>query len=172
MFERIRIYGLLTFLLLGLAACDQQTTHAPTQKPVKADIDAVLDDWHSAASDADFDRYFGHFHDSTSIFMGTDATERWTVPEFKAFAQPYFARGRAWSFSATTRYVYFSEEGNVAWFDEELDTPNLGPSRGTGVLVFGKTGWKIAHYNLTVPIPNEIVYDVVEQIEAELKKEK
>ena len=28
-----------------------------------------------------------------------------------------------------------SRDGAVAWFDEALDTPNLGPARGSGVLV-------------------------------------
>ncbi len=137
----------------------------------KADIQAIMEDWHDAAAEADFDRYFGYFADSTSIFMGTDATERWTVSEFKAFSKPYFDRGRAWNFTPLNRYVYLSDDGHTAWFDEELSTPNLGPSRGTGVLVLKNNAWKIAHYNLTVPIPNAIMDDVKEQIEKELNKE-
>ena len=66
--------------------------------------------------------------------------------------------------------MYISENGKTAWFDEELSTPNLGPSRGTGVLVLKENEWKIAHYNLTVPIPNAIMDAVKNQIEKELEK--
>lgn len=135
-----------------------------------SDVKAVVDDWHNAAAEADFERYFGHFADSSSIFMGTDATERWNVTEFKAYSKPYFDRGTAWNFTPLTRHVYISENGKTAWFDEELSTPNLGPSRGTGVLVLKNEVWKIAHYNLTVPIPNPIMGDVKKQIEEELNK--
>jgi hypothetical protein len=37
-------------------------------------------------------------------------------------------------------------------------------------LVKNENEWKIAHYNLTIPIPNSIVDDVVQQIETELNK--
>ncbi|MDX1586955.1 MAG: nuclear transport factor 2 family protein, partial [Balneolaceae bacterium] len=109
------------------------------------------------------------FRSDSSIFMGTDATERWTVAEFKPWSKPYFERGSAWSFEAVERHVYFSDNGNVSWFDEVLDTPNLGPSRGTGVLVKGEGSWKIAHYNLSIPIPNAIVDTVVNQVEKALQ---
>ncbi len=157
----------LTFILFaaGCTPTEQEKTE------YKADVQAVLNDWHNAAAEADFDRYFGYFTDSTSIFMGTDATERWNVKEFKEFSQPYFDRGRAWNFTPVKRFVYISSDGNTAWFDEELSTPNLGPSRGTGVLVLVNNEWKIVHYNLTVPIPNAIMGDVKNMIEEELNKE-
>lgn len=149
-------------LLIPVLACTPTQEQNPSNE---ADVHAVMNDWHNAAAEADFDRYFGHFSDSSSVFMGTDATERWTVSEFKAYSKPHFDRGRAWSFTPHNRHVYISENGKTAWFDEELSTPNLGPSRGTGVLVMVDNTWKIAHYNLTVPIPNSIVDDVVTQIE-------
>ena len=165
-FDCKKLLPLCTFVFL-MNAC------TPTQEqklPNKADVQAVMNDWHNAAAEADFDRYFGHFADSSSIFMGTDATERWTASEFKAYSKPYFDRGRAWNFTPLNRQVYIAENGKTAWFDEELSTPNLGPSRGTGVLVLKESEWKIAHYNLTVPIPNAIMDDVKSQIEKELEK--
>ena len=48
---------------------------------------------------------------------------------------PYFAKGKAWSFRAVSRWISFSPDRSVAWFDEALDTPNMGPCRGSGVLV-------------------------------------
>ncbi|MEL7005235.1 MAG: nuclear transport factor 2 family protein, partial [Bacteroidota bacterium] len=104
----------------------------------------------------------------SSIFMGTDATERWTVAEFRPWSKPYFDRGKAWSFTPENRYIYFSTDGTIAWFDEELKTPNLGPSRGTGVLNKTAKGWRISHYNLTVPIPNELVEEFVPKIDSVL----
>jgi len=86
------------------------------------------------------------------------------VPEFRAYARPHFAKGKAWSFRSTRRAIRIS--GDVAWFDEDLDTPNLGPARGSGVLVRTPAGWKIEQYNLSVPIPNERFKDVKALIEA------
>ncbi|MGK7369882.1 MAG: nuclear transport factor 2 family protein [Candidatus Halalkalibacterium sp. M3_1C_030] len=137
--------------------------------PSETEVNQVLDDWHNAAAKADFERYFGHFRSDSAIFMGTDATERWTIAEFKPWSKPYFDRGSAWSFEPVERHVYFSADGNISWFDEALDTPNLGPSRGTGVLIKEEGSWKIAHYNLSIPIPNAIVDTVVSQIDRALR---
>lgn len=98
--------------------------------------------------------------------MGTDATERWTVPEFRAWAKPQFQRKSAWSFKARDRHVDFSADRKTAWFDEMLDTPNLGVCRGSGVLTLLSGKWQIAQYNLSVPIPNALVDGIVKQIGA------
>lgn len=127
-------------------------------------ISTVLDDWHAAAAAADETRYFGHFEPG-GVFLGTDATERWSVEEFRRYAHPYFAQGKAWSFRLVERHVVFSPDGSVAWFDEKLETPNLGPARGSGVLVKTPADWKIAQYNLSVPIPNSLMKEFKERIE-------
>ena len=85
-----------------------------------------------------------------------DPTERWTKAEFRAWASPYFKRGRAWTFKAVKRNLAFAAQGRVATFDEALDTPNLGPARGSGVLLREGKAWRIAQYNLSVPIPNDL----------------
>ena len=162
------IKTLISALLVSLSACTTAEEAKPSQEETKQQIHRVLDDWHQAAAEADFERYFGHFEGDSAIFMGTDATERWTVAAFRPWSKPYFDRGKAWSFTPEKRYIYFSKEGDTAWFDEALNTPNLGPSRGTGVLTRQAAGWKISHYNLTVPIPNAIVEDVVQQIDSTL----
>lgn len=118
-----------------------------------AAIGAVLDDFHRAAAQADEARYFGHL-DDTAVFLGTDATERWTKAQFQAYAHPYFAKGRAWTFRPVRRAITLAADGRTAWFDEDLDTPNLGPCRGSGVLVLTGGGWKIAQYNLAFTVPN------------------
>jgi hypothetical protein len=135
----------------------------------ESQISTVLDDWHAAAAAADEARYFGHFA-KDAVFLGTDATERWMVEEFRRYAHPHFAKGKAWSFKPVSRHVSFSADGSVAWFDEMLDTPNLGPSRGSGVLVRENGQWKIAQYNLSVPIPNDLMDDFKKRIEEYEKK--
>jgi hypothetical protein len=139
----------------GAAAPASSSSSAEPVAPAAPELVArVLDDWHDAAAHADEARYFGHFAEG-AVFLGTDATERWTVPELRAYAHPRFASGKAWSFRAVRRAITFtSGTGGVAWFDEDLETERLGPARGSGVLVRSGATWKIAHYDLSIPIPN------------------
>lgn len=144
---------------------------AVARKGAEAAISAVLDDWHRAAAQADEARYFGHFAQE-AVFLGTDGTERWTREEFRAWARPYFTQGKAWNFRPSARQVRVAEGGAVAWFDEALATDNMGPARGSGVLVKEAGAWRIAQYNLSVPIPNELLDEVKARIEAEAAKKK
>lgn len=137
--------------------------------PVIQDPAAALDAWHLAAAQCDEGRYFGLMTE-TALFLGTDPEERWTRSEFQAWAAPYFQRGRAWTFKAVRRRVVRSQEGSVAWFEESLDTPNLGPARGSGVLVKDGRGWRIALYDLSVPIPNALFKDVKELLDRAARK--
>src|SRR5271157_2940757 len=138
------------------------TAFAFAQSPAEK-VGAVLDDWHQAAAAADESRYFSHFA-ANGVFMGTDGTERWTVDEFRVWAKPHFDRKKAWSFQPHDRHIDFSSDESVAWFDEALDTPNLGPARGSGVLVRQRGTWKIAQYNLSIPIPNALAGQVVKLV--------
>jgi hypothetical protein len=118
-----------------------------------AEVAAILDDFHDAAASSDEERYFGHFTPD-GVFLGTDATERWDVTAFRAYAHPHFAAGRGWVMHATRRAIVI--RGDVAWFDEDLETRNLGPARGSGVLERGPDRvWRVAQYNLTITVPNE-----------------
>jgi uncharacterized protein (TIGR02246 family) len=151
---------------LGLVLLAAPPTAAP---PADAAVASVLDGWHAAAAAADEQRYFAYFT-SDAVFLGTDATERWTRDEFRKYAHPYFAKGKAWSFKSVGRHVVFSPDGKVAWFDESLATPNLGPCRGSGVLLLQNGKWKIAQYNLSLPIPNDLMNQVKALIEKGPKK--
>lgn len=126
-------------------------------------IQAMLDDWHDAAADADESRYFAAMAPEF-VFLGTDATERWDVAAFREFAHPYFAKGKAWTFVPRDRHVILAPNGDVAWFDEKLDSASYGECRGTGVVRRIGDTWKIAHYNLTIPIPNDLAKSVVQMI--------
>jgi hypothetical protein len=135
-------------LLLLAAAC----AHAPSAPVAQKSIDAELDDFHDAAARADEERYFAHFAPD-GVFLGTDATERWNVAAFRAYAHPYFARGKAWSFRAVRRAVTI--RGDLAWFDEDLETQNLGPARGSGVVALRNGRWLVEQYVLSITVPND-----------------
>jgi len=121
-----------------------------------------LDDFHDAAAHADEERYFAHFAPA-GVFLGTDARERWDVAAFRAWAHPYFARGKAWSFHGVRRRV--AARGDVAWFEEDLETQNLGPARGSGVMVRSGGRWLIEQYVLSVVVPNDKFKAVKELLE-------
>ena len=154
---------------LALAAACTSPPDSPEAAPVdlaaeRAAVEAVLDDLHRLASEADFDAYFELFAED-AVFMGTDATERWSIPDFRGYAIP--ADGsppRGWTYHMTERHVFVDADGSTAWFDERLDNENYGETRGTGVLVKTDAGWKFAQYNLTIPVPNELARDFVGRI--------
>ena len=133
--------------------------------PAREEIDRVLDDFHAAASSADEELYFGHFS-GDAVFLGTDDTERWTVEEFRAYVHPFFAAGRGWTYVSSDRFVTLSADRRTAWFDEKLDNDKYGRTRGSGVLILTPDGWKIAHYNLSFTIPNDLAADAVALIRA------
>jgi len=126
-------------------------------------VGEVLDSLHRAASAAEGELYFSLFSED-AVFLGTDATERWTVDEFNAFARPYFDTGRGWTYEVKERHIGFAEGGATAWFDEMLWNEHYGTCRGSGVLVLANGGWRISQYNLTIPIPNVLARRVARQI--------
>lgn len=126
-------------------------------------VNDVLDRLHTAASESDFETYFG-LYTPDAVFMGTDPAERWSIDDLKGYARPRFEAGKGWHYTVEDRDVTIAEDGNTAWFDETLHNENLGVCRGSGVLVRREGEWKIAQYNLSVPIPNALVLDVVRQI--------
>ena len=144
---------LFSILLLGSKSFSQNTDSD------KKKINTTLDSWHKAAANAEFDNYFS-FMTSNGVFIGTDATENWQLDAFKAFSKPYFDKGKAWNFTSLQRNIYFDKSQNTAWFDELLDT-QMKICRGSGVLIKEGKNWKIAHYVLSMTIPNDNLNDVV-----------
>jgi ketosteroid isomerase-like protein len=124
-----------------------------------AAINAFLNQWHKAAAEAKFDAYFNALSEE-SVYIGTDPTENWNKPAFKAFAKPYFDKGKAWSFTPLERHIYFDASGQTAWFDELLDT-QMKICRGSGVLIKEGRQWKIKHYVLSMTVPNDNTNEVI-----------
>ncbi len=154
---------LLALLCLALLLPAARLAAAPAD-----DVATALDRFHIAAAKADGPTYFGLFAPE-AIFIGTDATERWTVAEFKSFAEPYFSKGKGWTYTPRDRHVSFVPGTDVAWFDELLDNASYGVCRGTGVLRKIDGTWKIAQYHLTIPVPNSLAKQLVVLIRAEKK---
>ena len=148
---------------LTLAACASAPSGAAPS--ARTDVAAVLDDFHRAAAEGDADRYLEHFTDD-GVFFGTDATERWTRQQFEPYVRRGFASG-GWTYVPRDRTLYFSDEGDVAWFDEMLDSPGGTVARGTGVLVRDADTWKVAQYNFSVPFPNSLWDTILEMIAEE-----
>lgn len=151
-------------LLFAAAALALQT--APD--PAEAEIAAVLDRLNAASTAADGPAYFGLFTPDAR-FIGTDATERWSLAEFRAYAEPYFARGRGWTYAATARDITIApiDCRCIAWFDEALSNASYGQTRGSGVLRLTDDGWKIEQYVLSFAIPNDSAAAVVAVIRGE-----
>lgn len=127
----------------------------------RLDVDATLDALHERASKADLDGYLALFSDD-AVFLGTDRDEIWPIDVFSAYVAERFATGTGWTYVPTERTVH--RRGDVAWFEERVLNAAYGETRGTGVLVLDNGVWRIAQYNLTLPIPNDLFDDVSERI--------
>jgi hypothetical protein len=156
---------MLRIIVVLVAVAGLAWTQPTTAPSVDAAVEAVLDDLHDAASKGDGVRYFSNFAPD-AVFFGTDATERWTLSEFRDYAMQRFEAGTSWTYHPRDRHVFRSADGRTAWFDEVVVNAKYGACRGTGVLVLLDGHWRIAQYNLTIPIPNAIALDVVEMIRA------
>lgn len=146
------------FAALALAAAPNPET----------EVAQTLDALHAAAARADGETYFDLFTPDAR-FIGTDATERWTLTEFRAYAEPHFARGRGWTYTPVERTVTLApiQCRCIAWFDEVLDSDSYGVTRGSGVLRRTPAGWRIEQYVLSFAVPNDRARAVVEAIAGE-----
>lgn len=140
-------------------SCGNVKSAKVDKEAIKKEVNILLVSWHQAASDANFNDYFGKM-DSTSVFIGTAAEEIWTKTQFKSFSKPYFDKGKAWSFKTLERTVSINDSGDFVWFDELLTTW-MGTCRGSGVLEKKDNTWKIKQYVLSVPIPNDDIQAVI-----------
>ncbi len=158
-------HALLALVFLASLGCRAAGSlgEAPPSDPERRAIEAVLDDWHRAASEADGQRYFGHMS-ADAVFLGTDATERWTREEFRAYAEARFAAGQGWTYASVERHVFLGSDARTAWFDERLWNEKYGECRGTGALRKIDDVWYVAQYNLAFPVPNDVAPELMRLI--------
>ena len=139
-------------ILLGCIACTPATTPGFSAAKEEVNINSTLDSFNRAAGASHFDEYFAFYTDD-AIFTGTDATERWNKQAFMVWAKPHFDAKKAWNFSSLERHIYFDSTGDLAWFDELLNT-QMKICRGSGVLVKKGPDWKLKQYILSTTVPN------------------
>ena len=151
--KNISLLILLSFTLFSSAQSSQ------SQQTDIAAINKVLDDYHQAAANGEWDIYFNLMSDD-GVFIGTDAQERWVKQEFRQ----YSSGSNGWVYTPQQRNVNITPDGLSAWFDEALLSQSYGSSRGSGVLISTAVGWKISQYHLTLPIPNGMVRGITDQI--------
>lgn len=130
------------------------------QETARPALDSLIDGLHKDAHEGNFETYFARYT-SDAVFMGTDKTERWKIDAFKSYAAPAFKDGHGWTYKVVERN--WEGDGDTRWFDEILFNEKLGHCRGTGVVEKVGGNWKIAHYSLTLLIPNDIAETVGSQ---------
>ena len=141
------------FAAIALAAALQATPEAAPE----AQVAAVLDQLNAASAAADGPAYFA-LYAPDARFVGTDASEHWTLEELRGYVAPYFAAGNGWSYPATSRVITIApiECRCIAWFEEQLTNDSYGRTRGSGVMRLTDDGWKIEQYVLSLAVPNDL----------------
>lgn len=159
---------LLTACLLCLGLIG--AANAATDVELTKEVNAFVDGWHDDAANTRM-AYFDKIA-KDGVYIGTDRSELWTRDEFKAWSKKYFDAKSAWTFKATRRNVYASADKSLIWFDELLDTKNMGHAMASGVIRKTKTGFEIVHYQLSLAVPNEVIDQVTGIIADHEKKAK
>jgi len=134
----------------------------PDSETARQEVEATLTDFHRAAEEADAERYFSYFA-KDAVFLGTDASERWTARELRTLLEPVFARGEKRKTVPGETNVTVADDGHLAWFDQRLESERWGEMRGTGVLRKADGRWKIVQYVWSFPVPNELVPELTER---------
>lgn len=150
----------------GATVTPAESGEATAPADAQAQINTFLDAWHNAAAIADEDAYFGAMTPN-GVFIGTDKNERWTRQEFiDTFRDKFFVgKEEAWTYYPKSRNVVLSSDGKVAWFDEKLWSKQDFHMRGSGTVLLQNDGsWKIAHYVMSFPVPNEVADEVLKTI--------
>jgi len=141
--------GWLLFLFMFVPAFATDSDSQTMQK-----LSQFIDEWHDDAAHARM-AYFDKMTPD-AVYIGTDKSERWTRDEFKVWAKPAFNRPVAWAFTVLQRHVAMTEDQSVIWFDEQLQT-QMGICQASGVVRHTADGFKIAHYQLSLTVPNALI---------------
>jgi hypothetical protein len=110
-------------LLLAVFALPATAENTPQEA-----INALLDDFHQAAADADRERYLGYFA-ADGVFMGTDDWERWPLPAFRDYVAQRFEGGTGWTYTPEERFVTMGPGGRAPGLTK-LSYPGAGAASG------------------------------------------
>ncbi|GEM_PF-98559 len=145
---------LLSFFFLALHPAIAQER----EDSVKNVLTRFMDQWHLDAAEGHHAAYIGAMSPE-GVYIGTDASERWTTAGFSRWSKPWFDRHQTWAFKTVSRNIFLSGDGSTAWFDELLST-KMGLCRGSGVISKRAGGWKIEQYILSATVPNALMRQV------------
>jgi hypothetical protein len=161
-----KVDAMMKSLLLACCLLLTSAVHAAQPDPALVkQVNAFVDGWHDDAAHARM-VYFDKMA-ADGVYIGTDRSELWQRDAFRAWGRKYFeGKKAAWTFHATRRNVHVSDDGKLVWFDELLDTENMGHCMASGVLRKTAGGFEILHYQLSVAVPNEIAGQVTGLIKA------
>jgi hypothetical protein len=161
-----KVDAMIQSLLLACCLLFTGLVQAADASPALAkQVNAFVDGWHDDAAHARM-VYFDKMA-ADGIYIGTDRSELWQRDAFRAWGRKYFeGKKAAWVFHATRRNVHVSDDGKLIWFDELLDTENMGHCIASGVLRKTARGFEILHYQLSIAVPNEIAGQVTGLIKA------
>jgi hypothetical protein len=147
-------------LILSCCLFLAQFAHAATDPVLAQQVNAFVDGWHDDAAHARM-RYFDKMAPD-GVYIGTDRSELWQRDAFREWGRKYFeGRQAAWVFHPTRRNVYATPDGTVIWFDELLDTENMGHCMASGVIRRTAAGFEIVHYQLSLAVPNDVAKQVL-----------
>ncbi|HEY3385925.1 MAG TPA: nuclear transport factor 2 family protein [Saprospiraceae bacterium] len=149
-FQLMKVQGIWKITMI---TDTRRKTDCPTDQASIATIDSLMNLWHQAAAKADEEAFFGRMTED-AIYIGTDATERWLRDELREWSKEYFKKEKAWDFKPLSRNITIGPGGQMAWFDELLDTW-MGTCRSTGIVERFDGEWKIIYYHLSVAVPND-----------------
>jgi hypothetical protein len=140
-------------LMLGLMITAQ--AHAETSPA------ATLDAFYKAGAGANESAFIAQLAED-AVLLGVDGDVRLQGQSLRDYVDKNFGsasvtNGNAWGYHSSDREIRLSADGSVAWFDESLQHEQLGAGRASGVLVANGGNWKIAQYNLMVPLPGVAV---------------
>ncbi|CAA0114854.1 Uncharacterised protein [Halioglobus japonicus] len=110
---------------------------------------ATLDALHQAGADANHTAFNAALAPD-AVFLGVGESVRLQGQALRDFIDESFGSGNAWDYSSSAREVQLSADGSIAWFDEALQSDQLGRAYGSGVLTQSGGIWKVVQYNLVV----------------------
>lgn len=153
-------------LILACCLLFAGLAHAAAADPVLTQqVNAFVDGWHDDAAHARM-RYFDKMAPD-GVYIGTDRSELWQRDAFREWGRKYFeGKQAAWVFHATRRNVYAAPDGALIWFDELLDTENMGHCMASGVIRRTGAGLEIVHYQLSLAVPNGVAKGVIDIVRA------
>jgi ketosteroid isomerase-like protein len=161
----------LVIPMLASTLLPAQTLSKADIREADAEVGAVIDDWHLAAAQSDEPRYLSHMAPDM-VFIGFDQKERWDGDEFRKWIHAVFVNHAIWQFKANHRNIHLSKGGDTAWFDEIVELSSTDTGRGTGVLVKHDKTWLIAQYALSLPVPRQVLGEVLSVIRSQKDAEK